>query len=464
MKYCDSFGTYWRGWDRALIQYREKKFPPSFKSFTWSPVSSRLRLVISANTTCRLPQLRHLLDALQRPARNLGDQIGQTDVQEEFSKYKIWAGNVGAAHTGKRYEISLDYRLREASFLAHQVVKLLKTLSEKLENASSLVRGRRTPFEEYVGQSEEVTSSSSPSEANEEEEDAQSSPWDISSSSSDSNGTHGEKEPAVGFDSTSGRIAKLLQLRSHELPRLLASIKFTISCLYRIPIRKPAPFDRFKDDDARLEWSSYQHFDVLYVTDKFPRLDPDVAIRLGKMITRRRQLLHYRQTHNKRLQPARVEIASVSKLSETGTMIVPPKAEQGSQIMASQMASSHFTSHSKATTFESGLYLSRPTQETINPMDLFTPSIADSEMSVASSFAGKELRIKIPPRPTNDNGAELNHFVCPYCLISKQIPSERSMFWKTFNPMSARTRIATLATIYLTADKSGTSTKANVTG
>ncbi|KAL9037437.1 MAG: hypothetical protein Q9214_005706, partial [Letrouitia sp. 1 TL-2023] len=279
-----------------------------------------------------------LIDAVQHPAQDLGDQIPLKDVQEEFSKYKIWAGNVGAAHSGKRYEISLDYRLREASFLRDQVLRLLKNLNQKLENASSLVYGRRTPFEEYVGNSAEAQSTSSPSEADEEEEDAQNSPWEISSSSSgDSNNTQGAKQPAVSSDPTPGPIARLGQLPSQELPRLLVSIKFVISCLYRIPIRKPAPFDRLKDETL-LEWSCYQHFDVLYVRDKFPLIDSAVASRLGKMITRRRQSLYYRHAHNQNLHTGRGEpklplpTASIPRMPEKGATTIPPQVQSGTRV------------------------------------------------------------------------------------------------------------------------------------
>ena len=41
--------------------------------------------------------------------------------QDAFDRYKLWAGNVGAMHTGTRYKSSLDYRLREASFYTDQV-------------------------------------------------------------------------------------------------------------------------------------------------------------------------------------------------------------------------------------------------------------------------------------------------------------------------------------------------------
>ena len=43
------------------------------------------------------------------------------NANDEFVKFKLWAGNLGAAHSGRTYELSLDYRLREASFYKQQV-------------------------------------------------------------------------------------------------------------------------------------------------------------------------------------------------------------------------------------------------------------------------------------------------------------------------------------------------------
>jgi hypothetical protein len=57
-------------------------------------------------------------------------------------------------------------------------------------------------------------------------------------------------------------------------------------------------------------------------------------------------------------------------------------------------------------------------------MALYAPSTAESKTSMASSFAGKDLQIEIPPRPRGDNGEELKWFECPYCLITKHITTE----------------------------------------
>jgi hypothetical protein len=53
--------------------------------------------------------------------RDFGDRGPLKNVLGEFGEYKLWAGNVGAAHSGHYYQISLDYRLREASFYKTQV-------------------------------------------------------------------------------------------------------------------------------------------------------------------------------------------------------------------------------------------------------------------------------------------------------------------------------------------------------
>lgn len=42
-------------------------------------------------------------------------------LEDELDKYKVWASNVGAAHSGPTFRYSLDYRLREATLFKDQV-------------------------------------------------------------------------------------------------------------------------------------------------------------------------------------------------------------------------------------------------------------------------------------------------------------------------------------------------------
>lgn len=77
-------------------------------------------LISEAHAKCYF-SFEELIEALKSPARDFQCPVRLNQVEDEFDKYKLWAGNVGASHSGKRYEISLDYRLREASFYKDQV-------------------------------------------------------------------------------------------------------------------------------------------------------------------------------------------------------------------------------------------------------------------------------------------------------------------------------------------------------
>ena len=65
-----------------------------------------------------------LIATAANPIRGFGDQISPSQLSNEFDRYKVWAGNVGARHRGSRYYVSLDYRLSEASFYRQQVCRL----------------------------------------------------------------------------------------------------------------------------------------------------------------------------------------------------------------------------------------------------------------------------------------------------------------------------------------------------
>lgn len=76
-------------------------------------------LISQAHATCYF-SFEKLIETIKNPVRDFQGQLPLNQVQDEFDKYKLWAGNVGAAHSGKRFELSLDYRLREANFYKNQ--------------------------------------------------------------------------------------------------------------------------------------------------------------------------------------------------------------------------------------------------------------------------------------------------------------------------------------------------------
>jgi hypothetical protein len=62
---------------------------------------------------------------LELPALDPGSpRLDHQAIRDAFDKYKLWAGNMGAMHSGEQWKMSLDYRLREASFYKVQVLTL----------------------------------------------------------------------------------------------------------------------------------------------------------------------------------------------------------------------------------------------------------------------------------------------------------------------------------------------------
>lgn len=52
-------------------------------------------------------------------------------INDQTARFKIWAGNIGAHRKGRS---SLDHRLREASHIRAQVIRLLGDLQEALQD------------------------------------------------------------------------------------------------------------------------------------------------------------------------------------------------------------------------------------------------------------------------------------------------------------------------------------------
>jgi hypothetical protein len=79
-----------------------------------------------------------LEQVLQSPVRAFGDDLPLSVVQDEYGRFKIWSGNVGA-HQESAIRTSLDYRLRDARFYKDKIVRLLQDLDEALKSGDSLL-------------------------------------------------------------------------------------------------------------------------------------------------------------------------------------------------------------------------------------------------------------------------------------------------------------------------------------
>lgn len=379
-----------------------------------------------------------LFQCLCSVARGAGkiQDCDPVDFLDEFDKYKLWSGNVGARHTGQYYELSLDYRLREASFFKDQVLRLLEILQRRLDKATHLLNGSRVPFEDCVSVSDAGGDESSRLPAisenmSQDDESLWESSSDTSSSVSCRSADQSESRKNSRKSATLLRFPKDPSDAANqgELFQVLDGIKNTITALYRLPIRRPAPIDRLRGRSAD-ETAHFQYFDISYVRNKFPLLDGQVSKRLGAMITKRRQLLMYRRAHQDALKAPRV--AAHSK-DDPFSAITPQKSPiAGVQAVAqpipnviiqhppSQRESGRSTRRTKATTAVE------------QAVDLFAPSIPESRFmsrtSVAASQLTKSIHIKVPPRPRNQDGLGMTRFQCNYCQLTPHIRS--NIRWK----------------------------------
>ena len=82
--------------------------------------------IASCSAQC-LRSFEHLAEEAQRLESE--SPLSASAVGDELGRYKVWAGNIGAL---QRNSTSLDYRLREASQIVHQVIKILQHLERSL--------------------------------------------------------------------------------------------------------------------------------------------------------------------------------------------------------------------------------------------------------------------------------------------------------------------------------------------
>lgn len=91
--------------------------------------------------------------------------------------------------------------------------------------------------------------------------------------------------------------------RNQELNDLLSGIGNVIDCLLRlsVTISNPAPYDHFKSRAGLELTEAFEHYDTQHVRAKYPRIQPNLSERLGRMLTYRRRYFKYREDHHSRL-------------------------------------------------------------------------------------------------------------------------------------------------------------------
>ena len=195
-----------------------------------------------------LKTFNEFIQGLQQPEIEPPHGLAIQDWCDELGRLRMWAANIGAHQVGQS---SLDFRLRDASHIRQQIIKLLNDILQRIAEAKDLI------------------------EDDEDDDDVESLGED---SSEDENPT------------------SLAQ-------QLRGSVAILINCLFQMSIlvRKPAQHD-VRVESKIAEVAAFEPFDYSHVRHKFPGADQDLVIRLGKAITRRRRYLRYRERHAMKLK------------------------------------------------------------------------------------------------------------------------------------------------------------------
>ncbi|KAJ5719361.1 Zinc finger C2H2 [Penicillium malachiteum] len=233
--------------------------------------------------------LRNLNQLVTEGLSSFESEVSQALWKDELGRLRVWAANIGAHQTGQS---SLDYRLRDASHIKNQVIRILQRLQRLTEDIHDVLHNSL------------------------EDDDF----LDLS-------GDEGDDEPET------------------EIQSIYHALRDTINNLFQMSmtIRTPAQHDRLiytKRSDAVF----YEHFDRQHVLAKYPEAKEDILNRLGLAISQRRAVMRYRERHHAKLGQGldkAIDDGQSNKLSDTvATEFVetPPSATDDweSQTVASQ--------------------------------------------------------------------------------------------------------------------------------
>jgi hypothetical protein len=160
---------------------------------------------------------------------------------DELGRLRVWAANIGAHQMGQS---SLDYRLRDASHIKDQIIRLLERLQRLLVDLNEVLDNPPEDGEDQFSDEEDTT----------------------------------------------------------ELEQIYEGLIEAIGSLFQMSmlIRRPARHDRLlgtKKEDA----FTFEPYDRQHVLEKYPGADSVIVNRLGSAISRRRADLKYRERHHAKL-------------------------------------------------------------------------------------------------------------------------------------------------------------------
>ncbi|KAJ5858792.1 hypothetical protein N7534_004069 [Penicillium rubens] len=237
---------------------------PETMMTTASAASTSTTMISSVVVQC----LKDLGRLVSEDLSSFASEVPPALWKDELGRLRVWAANIGAHQTGQS---SLDHRLRDASHIKEQTLRVLQRLQRTTEDINDVLH--HSPEDDDF------------SDLSEDEDD-------------DDHQT--------------------------EIQSVYHALNDTINNLYQMSmvIRQPARHDRLlgtKRSDAVI----FEHFDRLHVTSKYPQAGEDILKRLGLAISQRRAVMRYRERHRTKLGQGLSQVmedqtdGQSAKLSET---------------------------------------------------------------------------------------------------------------------------------------------------
>ncbi|KAK2929217.1 Protein kinase domain [Fusarium oxysporum f. sp. vasinfectum] len=346
-----------------------------------------------------------LIKILDTSTRDIKQRIPLKGISNEYSRFDVWAGSVGAKHPPHK-RISLDYRLRDSRFYTVRVVDILQRLDSTLNTTHQLISGERLLFEniqfKFDRQQDNDSDRSSITSSTE------------SSSSDESDMLTPERQIAALYESIQNSVKHLYSLA--------------------MVIRQPVATDRLLRA-SKIPVGHFLSFDERHVDECFPDASPVLKKRLANAITRRRQLLIYNEQHYQKSsepQPSEEVIATDyiaqddSKDKAIEQHIRPPLAASDRIEYPAKESTGYAPTISKGS-----LLASTEATRFVPPLNMREEPDVQSESGTISTFGFNckdREGFRVPPRPQDDNGEALDQFLCPLCYYLIEVKGERA--WK----------------------------------
>ncbi|KAH6611804.1 hypothetical protein C7974DRAFT_323947 [Boeremia exigua] len=371
-----------------------------------------------------LRKFQRLIDSLPNCSENFKTQVPIEEIEDDFGRFKIWCGNLGAVQKGGS---SLDVRLRESRVMRDTVITFLNNLQETLGQCIDITTGTRLPWEEQPDYAADDTDDDEASESSSMMSDLS----DVANETTVELTTELAQRRKEIHDAVTDLYRLSFKMRD---PSQRAPSNRALSMKLTDPDTGEDLFTGYDEHDRRHVLETLQHLR----SNQQPRISPLEPVhmrceeppaflveRLTKAITNRRRYFAY--WHRHALKLSRVEEQSVPKIGD------PISKKVVVVITPGPSGDANTSDRSKTVTQlapQSGL----KTDISVTEISKYRASYDEMlETETVFSFATTERDVHgqtadLPPLPTDLHLKA--DFVCPYCWVLCPARQGKGRSWR----------------------------------